>query len=136
MEYTSRTCVRSTYPRPVEQDDGSLVRRKRDDRPSLAQRAPLPTELDDRPWSQRRPLNHEKPDHVPTRPQGDLPVIVRLLWGTHEELMPARAIRWTDTHVMVVVRATSGPSNQHELIAWLRAEDVYRTIPRRPLTRW
>lgn len=50
----------------------------------------------------------------------------------HEELLPARAIRWTETHVTVVVKALEPPYNQHELIVWLRVEDVFRTIPRRP----
>ncbi|WP_069385975.1 hypothetical protein [Cellulosimicrobium cellulans] len=82
-------------------------------------------------WPADQPLNHEHPEHIPTRPQGDLPVIVRLLWHTHEELIPARAIRWTDSHVMVMVKPTTGPTNAHELLVWLRAADVYRTIPRR-----
>ncbi|MEV8177177.1 hypothetical protein AB0O99_03915 [Cellulosimicrobium funkei] len=116
-----------------EQDDGRrLIRRKRDDRPGIAASAPRPAQLDDRPWSERKPLNHEHPPRSPVRPSGDLPVIVRLLWETHEELLPARAIRWTDTHAMVVVKALSPPYNQHELIVWLRVEDVFRTIPRRP----
>lgn len=112
-------------------DDESLVRRKREHRQSLAQRTPPPPQLDGPAWSERKPLNYEMPAHAPTRPQGDLPVIVRLLWETHEELMPARAIRWTDSHVMVVVKPLTAPLNQHELLAWLRVEDVYRTIPRR-----
>ncbi len=46
--------------------------------------------------------------------------------------MPARAIRWTDTHMTVSVRDPAAPANARELIAWLRADDVYTTIPRRP----
>lgn len=119
-----------------EQDDGRrLIRRKRDDRPGIAASAPRPDQLEDRPWSQRKPLNHEHPPRSPVRPSGDLPVIVRLLWETHEELLPARAIRWTDTHAMVVIKALTPPYNQHELIVWLRVEDVFRTIPRRPPAR-
>lgn len=91
-----------------------------------------PDQLEDRPWSQRTPLNHEPPGVAPVRPSGDLMVIVRPLWDTHEELLPARAIRWTSTHVMVVVKALTSPYNQHELVTWLLAEDVFRTIPRRP----
>ncbi|QJW36464.1 hypothetical protein [Cellulosimicrobium protaetiae] len=59
------------------------------------------------------------------KPSGDLPVIVRLLWETHEELLPARAIK-----------PPTPPYNHHELIVWLRVEDVFRTIPRRPPMRW
>lgn len=109
-----------------------LIRRKRDDRPGIAVSAPRPDQLEDRPWSERRPLNYDDPPRSPFRPSGDLPVIVRLLWDTHEELLPARAIRWTDTHAMVVIKALTPPYNQHELIVWLRVEDVFRTIPRRP----
>ena len=116
-----------------EQDEARrLIRRKREDRPGIAASAPRPEELEDRPWSQRKPINHEHPARSPVRPSGDLPVIVRLLWETHEELLPARAIRWTDTHVMVVIKPLTPPYNQHELIVWLRVEDVFRTIPRRP----
>lgn len=119
-----------------EQDDGRrLIRRKGDDRPGISASAPRPDQLEDRPWSQRKPLNHEHPPRSPVRPSGDLPVIVRLLWETHEELLPARAIRWTDTHVMVVIKALAPPYNQHELIVWLRVEDVFRTVPRRPPRR-
>jgi hypothetical protein len=64
------------------------------------------------------------------RPQGNIPVIAHLVWPTFEELIPARAIRWTKTHVMVLVRTAGGSSND-ELVVWLRAEDVHRTIPRR-----
>ncbi|MET3977399.1 hypothetical protein [Cellulosimicrobium sp. 4261] len=119
-----------------EQDDARrLIRRKREERAGLTASAPRPGQLEDRPWSQRRPLNYESPGRAPVRPSGDLPVIARLLWETHEELLPARAIRWTATHVMVVVKALTPPYNQHELVVWLRVEDVFRTIPRRPPAR-
>lgn len=118
-----------------ERDDEEwrLIRGKRDDRPGFAASAPRPDQLEDRPpWSERRPLNFDDPPRSPVRPSGDLPVIVRLLWETHEELLPGRAIRWTDTHAMVVIKSLEPPYNQHELIVWLRVEDVFRTIPRRP----
>ncbi|WP_264032191.1 hypothetical protein [Cellulosimicrobium sp. SH8] len=115
-----------------EHDEGRrLIRRKRDDRPGFGASAPRPDQLEDRSWSERRPLNYDNPPRSPVKPSGDLPVIVRLLWETHEELLPARAIRWTDTHVMVVIKPLEPPYNQHELIAWLRVEDVFRSIPRR-----
>ena len=84
------------------------------------------------PWPAPKPTNHSPPSQVPARPQGDRPVIAHLVWETHEELMPGRAIRWTPTHVMVMIKPLTGPSNQHELIVWLPAHDVFATIPRRP----
>lgn len=83
-------------------------------------------------WPAENPINHCPPPRTPVRPQGDVPVIVRLVWSTHEELLPARAIRWTPEHVMVMVKAPGAPSHAHELVCWLRAADVHRTIPRRP----
>lgn len=83
-------------------------------------------------WPAPGPLNERRPDKVPVRPQGSIPVIVRLLWHTHEELVPARAIRWTRDAVMVMICAPGAPSNAHELIAWLPVHDVFRTLPRRP----
>ncbi|MBD5787095.1 hypothetical protein IF650_12985 [Cellulosimicrobium terreum] len=68
---------------------------------------------------------------MPVRPQGNVPCIVHLVWSTHEELVPGRAIRWTDTHVMVLVKPVDGPSEANEDIVWVRARDVHRTIPRR-----
>jgi hypothetical protein len=82
-------------------------------------------------WPARQPINQTQPAHVPARPQGDVPVIARLVWSTHEELVPARAIRWTQDHVMVMVRAPEARSSDHELVCWLRAADVHRTIPLR-----
>ena len=83
-------------------------------------------------WPAPKPLNERMPRHVPVRPQGDIPVIVRLLWATHEELLPGRAIRWADGCVMVMLKAPGAPSNAHELVSWLPADDVFRTLPRRP----
>ncbi|ACZ32473.1 hypothetical protein Xcel_3474 (plasmid) [Xylanimonas cellulosilytica DSM 15894] len=69
---------------------------------------------------------------MPVRPQGDIPVIVRLVWDSHEELLPGRAIRWAEGFVMVMLKAPGAPSNAHELVCWLSADDVFRTLPRRP----
>ena len=77
-------------------------------------------------WPAPTPLNERRPSRVPVRPQGDIPVIVRLLWETHEELLPARAIRWADGCVMVMLKAPGAPSNAHELICWLSVDDVFR----------
>ncbi|HWK92615.1 MAG TPA: hypothetical protein VNR17_10195 [Luteimicrobium sp.] len=78
----------------------------------------------------RRPLNEDRPRRIPTRPQGNIPVIARLLFHEREELVPARAIRWAEGRVLVLWLA-DGQDPKSELLFWLRAEDVYRTIPRR-----
>lgn len=83
-------------------------------------------------WPADRPLNFDQPARVPVRPQGRIPVIVRLLWPSHEELVPAVAIRWTSAHFMVLVPPLNAPEGADELVCWLRSDDVYRTIPRRP----
>lgn len=83
-------------------------------------------------WSSTAPVNAVTPERVPLRPQGSIPVIVRLLWTTHEELVPARAVRWTPEHVMVSIAPIGGPDGARELYVWLRSDDVYRTVPRRP----
>lgn len=72
--------------------------------------------------------NRDLPSTVPVRPQGNLPVIVRVVWsdGT-EEWRPARAVRWTATHVMVAWRddEANPRSERHE---WLKAGDVARSV--------
>ncbi|MEL7978348.1 hypothetical protein AAG589_20955 [Isoptericola sp. F-RaC21] len=87
----------------------------------------------DKYWPARKPLNAaETPRHAPVRPQGSYAVIVRLLWDSWEELVPGTANRWADGRVLVTVKPPNAPSNVTELLCWLRQEDVYRTIPRRP----
>lgn len=86
-------------------------------------------------WPADRPLNHSMPKSVPVRPQGNIPVIVRLAWPAGDELIPGRAIRWTDDHVMVMVKPVGAPSGTDELVVWLEARDVYTSIPRRPYPR-
>ncbi|WP_419707949.1 hypothetical protein [Promicromonospora sp. NFX87] len=86
-------------------------------------------------WPASKPLNERQPRSVPIKPQGDVPVIVRLVWHEYEELLPARVIRWTgeslDDAAMAVVRPPRGPGIA-ELICWLAIRDVSTTIPRRP----
>lgn len=76
-------------------------------------------------YGRNKPMNYEQPKHVPVRPQGRLPVIARFEWAPGDiEWLPGHAIRWTQTHVMVVYfdeRATG-----KEEITWLRASDVLR----------
>lgn len=83
-------------------------------------------------WSVTRPRNYEMPAHVPLKPQGDVPVIVHVVWDDREELLPGRAVRWTDSHVMVSLVDPDGPRGGRENYVWLRAADVFRTLPRRP----
>lgn len=59
-------------------------------------------------------------------------MIVRLLRPSHEVLLPARAVRWTSEYVIVSIAPIGGPDRARELYVWLRADDVYRTVPRRP----
>lgn len=76
-----------------------------------------------------RVVNEEIPTDIPVRPQGRVAVIARLVWAAEdEEWLPAHAIRWTATHVMVVwdVEDQVGQLRQHA--AWLRSEDVKRSI--------
>ncbi|GIG21139.1 hypothetical protein Cch01nite_18630 [Cellulomonas chitinilytica] len=76
----------------------------------------------------RSVANREVPEKVPLRPQGNEPVIVRVVWSDgSEEWRPARAVRWTTTHVMVAWRDShSDPySERHE---WMRAGDVARSV--------
>lgn len=86
-------------------------------------------------WPADQPLNHSRPPRVPVRPQGSVPVIVRLAWPAGDELIPGRAVRWAEDHVMVMVRPVGAPARTDELIVWLRTRDVYTSIPRRPFPR-
>lgn len=86
-------------------------------------------------WPADKPVNQSMPKSVPVRPQGNVPVIVRLAWPAGDELIPGRAIRWTGDHVMVMVRPVGAPSGTDELVVWLETRDVYTSIPRRPYPR-
>jgi hypothetical protein len=129
--------VHDRLPEPAADPKG-LVRDKKAYRRGCGQDAEPPAQISTwspppvGSWPAERPVNYDQPARVPTRPQGERAVIAHLVWATHEELMPARAIRWTDTHVMVSVRDPAAPANARELVVWLRADDVDATIPRRP----
>ncbi|HMO12413.1 MAG TPA: hypothetical protein PKB06_13140 [Actinotalea sp.] len=70
-----------------------------------------------------RVVNREQPASTPTSPMGDVPVIARVVWSDGlEEWRPARALRWTRTHVMV------GRHESEEVWVWLRAGDVMRSV--------
>jgi len=78
--------------------------------------------------ARREVANREAPAQIPVRPQGDFPVIVRVVWddGT-EEWRPARAVRWTAEHVMVAWRDVQ-QDPRSERYEWLRAGDVARSV--------
>ena len=95
----------------------------------------------------RQVRNTEQPPGVPVAPMGDVAVIVHVLWSDgSEEWRPARAVRWTRSHVMVGWRddppaagRTSGlgqrdaadgrtPARPAERWVWLRAADVMRSV--------
>ncbi len=77
----------------------------------------------------RRLANHEMPPQgVPVRPQGSIPVVARFVWSDGaEDWRPARAIRWTASHVMIVW-LLDGADPRSERTAWLRAGDVARSV--------
>jgi hypothetical protein len=78
--------------------------------------------------SGREVLNAETPVNVPVKPMGSIEVIAHVVWsdGT-EEWRPARAIRWTSTHVMVGWRRERG-GRADDLWVWLKAGDVMRSV--------
>ncbi|MFS0705887.1 hypothetical protein AB6N23_15355 [Cellulomonas sp. 179-A 9B4 NHS] len=87
-----------------------------------------PAPLSPFPPGRREVANSEVPEGIPTRPQGDVPVIVRVVWTDgSEEWRPARAVRWTRGHVMVAWRddAADPRTERH---TWLRAGDVARSV--------
>lgn len=73
------------------------------------------------------PLNAVRPDQVPLRPQGRIPVLARLTWPTGAQWVPARAIRWTPTAVMVIIATID--EDYPEATLWLPARDVRRSLP-------
>ncbi|WP_372595410.1 hypothetical protein [Actinotalea sp.] len=103
----------------------------------------------------RHVRNREQPASVPVAPMGDVPVIARVVWSDGlEEWRPARAVRWTRSHVMVGWREDPDPSPRRrssgssrgsyrsgdgtpggavpappaERWVWLRAADVMRSV--------
>lgn len=78
--------------------------------------------------ARREVANQEQPPCVPVRPMGSVDVIVHVVWSDGgEEWRPARAIRWTETHVMVGWREERDGGTS-ERWAWLRAQDVMRSV--------
>lgn len=76
-----------------------------------------------------RYMNEDLPKDIPVKlPGPSYSVIVRLvlLDGT-EEYRPARAVRWTPTHVMAKLQERDGLDPQY---LWLNSSDVHRAIRR------
>ena len=76
-----------------------------------------------------RYLNEVDPKVVPTRPQGRVPAIARLVIdgaGTYE-MWPCTALRWTEEAVMVTIQFTPGESASARPL-WLAVDDVARVL--------
>ncbi len=76
-------------------------------------------------------MNEDRPKDIPVRlPGPSYSVIARLvLLDGGDELRPARAVRWTPTHVMVKMQESEG---MEPVYVWLRSEDVRRVVRRPP----
>ena len=74
-------------------------------------------------------LNEINPKVVPTRPQGRVPAIARLVLdaaGSYE-MWPCTALRWTDEAVMVTIQFTPGDTQSARPL-WLAVDDVARVL--------
>lgn len=76
-----------------------------------------------------RYMNEDLPKDIPVKlPGPSYSVIVRLvLLDGDEEYRPARAVRWSSTHVMIKLQERDGLDPQY---LWLRSGDVHRAIRR------
>ena len=79
--------------------------------------------------SLNRYLNEINPKVVPTRPQGRVPAIARLVLDAagSDEMWPCTALRWTDEAVMVTIQFTPGESQSARPL-WLAVDDVARVL--------
>lgn len=76
----------------------------------------------------REVANREQPASVPVKPMGSIEVIVHVVWSDGcEEWRPARAIRWTSSHVMVGWREDRN-DHRDDRWEWMRAQDVMRSV--------
>jgi hypothetical protein len=76
-----------------------------------------------------RYLNEVQPKVVPTRPQGRVPAIARLVLdatGSYE-MWPCTALRWTDEAVMVTIQFIPGEAASARPL-WLAVDDVARVL--------
>lgn len=76
-----------------------------------------------------RYLNEIDPKVVPTKPQGRVPAIARLVLddlGSYE-MWPCTALRWTEEAVMVTIQFTPGEAASARPL-WLAVDDVARVL--------
>jgi len=76
-----------------------------------------------------RYLNEVDSKVVPTKPQGRVPAIARLVLddlGSYE-MWPCTALRWTAEQVMVTIQFTPGESASARPL-WLAVDDVARVL--------
>ena len=76
-----------------------------------------------------RYVNEVDPTVVPTKPQGRVPAIARLVLddlGSYE-MWPCTALRWTDEAVMVTIQFTPGEAASARP-QWLAVDDVARVL--------
>ncbi len=76
-----------------------------------------------------RYVNEVDPKVVPTKPQGRVPAIARLVLddlGSYE-MWPCTALRWTDEAVMVTIQFTPGEAASARPL-WLAVDDVARVL--------
>ena len=76
-----------------------------------------------------RYVNEVDPKVVPTKPQGRVPAIARLVLddlGSYE-MWPCTALRWTDEAVMVTIQFTPGEAASTRPL-WLAVDDVARVL--------
>jgi hypothetical protein len=76
-----------------------------------------------------RYLNEVDPKVVPTKPQGRVPAIARLVLDDAGgyEMWPCTALRWTDEAVMITVQFTPGDAASARPL-WLALDDVARVL--------
>jgi hypothetical protein len=81
------------------------------------------------PSAMVRYVNEVDPTVVPTKPQGRVPAIARLVLddlGSYE-MWPCTALRWTDEAVMVTIQFTPGEAASARPL-WLAVDDVARVL--------
>ena len=76
-----------------------------------------------------RYLNEVNPKTIPTKPQGRVPAIARLVLDEAGgyEMWPCTAIRWIDDAVMVTIQFTPGEAASARPL-WLSVDDVARVL--------
>ena len=91
--------------------------------------APSESTSDMRERRSGRYVNEVAPTVVPTKPQGRVPAIARLVLdhlGSYE-MWPCTALRWTEEAVMVTIQFTPGEAASARPL-WLAVDDVARVL--------